>query len=323
MAHELEMQNGKAMMAYNKAEKPWHGLGFAVEGDLTPEQMMKAAHLDWTVDKVPCKIKIDGKNVGVGHDALVRSSDKKVFDVVTEDWNPVQNQVAFDFFDQYVKAGNMDMETAGALKGGQLVWALARIKDSFSLFKNKDRVESYMLFTNPHMYGMSTSVSFTAIRVVCANTLNLSLNNSKGDKIVRVSHRNEFDAEQVKETLGIAHEKLAQYKEMAEFLASRKAKKPDMMEYFKHLFPVVSNKEEGSKKEMSQGAKKCLEVLDTQPGAELGEGTWWQPYNAVTFHLDHNAGRSSDSRLTSAWYGPNRNLKVKALEQAVKMAEAV
>jgi hypothetical protein len=37
---------------------------------------------------------------------------------------------------------------------------------------------------------------------------------------------------------------------------------------------------------------------------------------------DHVMGRNADNRLTSSWYGGNRNLKSKALETAIEMAEA-
>jgi hypothetical protein len=43
-------------------------------------------------------------------------------------------------------------------------------------------------------------------------------------------------------------------------------------------------------------------------------------FNATTYYLDHVAGRSADTRLASAWYGSNRELKVKALEIAMEMA---
>jgi hypothetical protein len=45
------------MMAY-AGEVPWHGLGKEVPNDLTPEQMLKAAGLDWTVEKIPAFIKL-------------------------------------------------------------------------------------------------------------------------------------------------------------------------------------------------------------------------------------------------------------------------
>ena len=51
MSHELEMIDGKAQMAY-AGDVPWHGLGVKVSNDLTPQQMLEAAGLDWTVDPV-------------------------------------------------------------------------------------------------------------------------------------------------------------------------------------------------------------------------------------------------------------------------------
>ena len=35
-----------------------------------------------------------------------------------------KNETAFEFFSEYVMAGDMEMHTAGSLRGGQNVWAL-------------------------------------------------------------------------------------------------------------------------------------------------------------------------------------------------------
>ena len=117
MAHELEFVNGKAQMAY-AGDVPWHGLGVKVSNDLTPEQMLKAAGLDWTVDPVDLFAEVGGDRLPTGHRALVRSSDQKVIDVITNDWNPVQNSEAFEFFNDFVAHGDMSMVTAGSLKDG-------------------------------------------------------------------------------------------------------------------------------------------------------------------------------------------------------------
>ena len=42
MAHELEIVNGEAQMAY-VGQLPWHGLGTAVEDDLTPSEFQEVA----------------------------------------------------------------------------------------------------------------------------------------------------------------------------------------------------------------------------------------------------------------------------------------
>lgn len=314
MAHMVET------MAY-AGETPWHGLGVKVPSDLSPAQMLEKAGLDWTVQKIPAFANIDGQQTNVGWSALVRSSDKEVLSVVSNDWNPVQNHEAFDFFHEYCAAGDMEMDTAGSLRDGQIVWGLAKIKESFELFKG-DRVDSYLLFTNPHKFGQSIDVRFTPIRVVCNNTLTLSLS-QQVERVVKKSHRTEFDPAQVKEQLGIATHKLAKYKEMAQFLGSKRYTNETLTEYFNRVFPVLAyNKEKGpQRKQLSKSATRALEIVGTQPGAQYAEGSWWQAFNAVTFMTDHEIGRTADSRLTSAWFGPNKNLKVKALETAVEFAE--
>ena len=318
MAHELEFVNGQAQMAY-VGDTPWHGLGVKVPADLTPEQMLDVAGLNWSVEKIPAYARIGGDNIAIGQSALVRSVDNKILDVVSDDWNPVQNSEAFDFFNEFVAAGDMEMHTAGSLKGGQIVWGLAKVKESFELFKG-DQIDSYLLFSNFHKYGFSTDVRFTPIRVVCNNTLTLSLNSSV-ERMAKISHRKVFDPGNVKEMLGIATDKLAKYKEMAQFLGSKKAKDEDIVEYFTRIFPVTGSNEKKTK-EISKNAQIAIDILHTQPGAEYAEGTWWQPFNAVTYLTDHLAGRSADTRLTSSWYGSNKTLKTKALEVAVEMAEA-
>ncbi len=117
-------------IAYS-GETPWHGLGKAVPADLSPAQMLEAADLDWTVEKIPTFAKIDGKQIYTGKDALVRSSDNSILDVVSKDWNPLQNHDAFEFFNDFVVSGDMAMHTAGSLRDGQIVWALAKVKESF------------------------------------------------------------------------------------------------------------------------------------------------------------------------------------------------
>jgi phage/plasmid-like protein (TIGR03299 family) len=318
MAHMIEMVDGKAQMAY-AGDAPWHGLGVKVPSDLTPIQMLESAGLDWTVEKIPAFADINGSQVNIGRSALVRSMDSTILDVVSNDWNPVQNQEAFEFFNEFVAAGDMEMHTAGSLKEGQIVWGLAKVKESFELFKG-DQIDSYLLFSNFHKYGFSTDVRFTPIRVVCNNTLTLSLN-SKVERMAKISHRKIFDPSSVKDMLGIATDKLAQYKEMASFLGSKKAKEENIVEYFTRIFPV-SGSNENKKKEISKNAEIAFGILHTQPGAEYAEGSWWQPFNAVTYLTDHLAGRSADTRLTSAWYGHNKGVKTKALELAIEMAES-
>lgn len=322
MAHEIEIIDGVAQIAY-AGETPWHGLGTQVSNDLTPEQIMNKAGLNWSVEKKD--LFVEGTNVKVpGHQALIRSSDSKILDVVGDDWNPVQNEEAFQFFSEYVLAGDMEMNTAGSLKGGKNVWALAKVKESFTIL-GEDQVDSYLLFSNPHQYGKAIDVRFTPIRVVCNNTLTMSLNASSKNQ-VKLNHRSTFDADMVKQTLGIAHEKFAKYKEMAEFLASKKFSTESLIQYYNDVFPHTYNKDKSVKvtkaDDLTKTAKSAMAIIGTQPGAQFGEGTWWQAFNSVTFLTDHVMGRSDDTRMESAWFGINQARKVRAANKAVEYATA-
>lgn len=317
MAHNVET------MAY-AGNVPWHGLGVPVSNDLTPDQMMKKAGVDWTVSEQQAFIEFNGERMPTGQKALVRNTDGKILTNVGENWNPVQNEEAFDFFHEYVMAGDMEMHTAGSLKDGQIVWALAKIKDSFELFKG-DTVESYLLFSNPHQYGKSIDVRFTPIRVVCNNTLTFALD-SKSERQVKVGHRSVFNPGMVKEQLGIATDKMAKYQEIAAFLGSKRFTQESYIDYINEVFPRSSDKRvrDGmtTAESLSRNAKLCYDALETQPGANYAEGSWWQAFNSITYITDHVQGRSQENRLANSWFGYNQARKRDALQTAIKYAEA-
>lgn len=320
MAHEIEIIEGVANMAY-VGQVPWHGLGQSLEAGATPTEMMVAAGADWSVEKVDLRYMVNGDTFQSKQQALIRTTDGKELTTVGKNWNPVQNQQAFDFFQQFVDQGDMEMSTAGVLKDGQIVWAMAKVNDGFTIKTDKgdDRVESNLLFTNPHMFGKSLNVRFTPVRVVCANTLSIALG---GDNNVAYSqgHRTVFDKDAALKTLGIAKKKLDNYAEAANFLANKRYTEEDVVNYFDVIFPASA----AAKKKNRHSTKfnQAMGFMHNQPGAELGEGTFWQLANTVSYMADHEDGNKPDTRLESAWLGSGAKRKTKAIEVAVEMANA-
>jgi phage/plasmid-like protein (TIGR03299 family) len=322
MAHMIENLNGKDCHAY-VGQKPWHGLGIEVPADIQPLEILRVAGLDWRVEEVPSYIDWDGKKLPTGDKSLVRDIDGKILTSVSDNWRPCQNIEAFNFFQEFVDAGDMTMETAGSLNDGKLVWAMAKVKDTFELF-NGDEVESYLLFSNPHEYGKSINIRFVAERVVCANTMAIALS-EKAKTFARFSHRREFNPDLVKELLGMSHGYMEKYKETATFLGSKLYTPDSAKAFVMELFPVVqaaANKNDKPRKEISKTAKQILEtVLDDQPGLKFARGSYWQLFNAVTFYTNHLAGRTTDTRVNSLWYGSSANINIKALSLAAEYAK--
>lgn len=306
MSHEVET------MAY-AGEVPWHGLGVPVSNELSPDEMLVAAGLDWEVKKVPLYYGDDSKVKISTKQALIRASDNKLFDIVSPNWKPLQNVEAFSIFKEFVEEGQMQMHTAGSLKDGQIVWALAKITDTFEVSKD-DPIEPYILLVNPHKRGKAMVVESTAIRVVCWNTMTAALE-TESSRRVSINHNQHWDKDYILEMMGLAKNKFKEYSEAANFLAHSYYEKAQLLEYFTRVFPNT-----GSTKETSKNAQRAEEVIYEQPGASLSEGSWWQAFNAVTWMTDHELGRSADTRLTSAWFGQNKIRKEKALKLALEYA---
>lgn len=323
---------------------PWHGKGVEVTNDLTTDQMMAKAGLDWDVQKVQSYIKWNGQEIPTEDFQLVRSTDGQILSRVSKNWHVNQNKEAFDFFKDFVLEGDMEMHTAGSLDQGRMVWALAKIKNKeFTVANKKDIVAPYLLFSNPHEYGRCIDVRFTAICVVCWNTISFALN-GKEDLFIRLNHTKKFDPDLVKKTLKIANTKLEEYHTLSSFLAGKKYTPKNVVKYIKEVFPKIKHERSGEKaetfekwkerkikrekergreydEELSRPAKIALAILDEHPHAKIAKNTWWAAFNAVTFSVDHLLG-TDENRLAKAWYGSGRQKKLVALNRAIEYAKA-
>ena len=167
-------------MAY-AGEVPWHGLGTRVEPNMTGDEMVAAAGLDWTVEKSGMVIGSNHSLVVPSHYALVRdrAGTKDILGIAGADYKVSQNSEVVKFLDKFCKAGSMTMHTAGALDDGRRVWFLAELKKGFTL-PGGDEVEGFLLISHPHIWGEAMRIMFTTVRVVCQNTLRMALGQAGG-----------------------------------------------------------------------------------------------------------------------------------------------
>tara|TARA_R100000353_G_C6504326_1_gene194952 strand:+ start:218 stop:1216 length:999 start_codon:yes stop_codon:yes gene_type:complete len=330
MAHEVET------MAY-AGKVPWHGLGRKVSDNMSPEEMLVAAQLDWsvskrqayTVDKPNCWniINPTGEAQFVrceDHYYIVRDSDNKVLSHCKDSYVPFQNKEVMSFFQKFTKAGHMKMETAGSLKEGKDIWGLAKLTDSFKL-AGDDRVEGYLLLNNSHSVGKAMTIMFTPIRVVCNNTLTMALNN-EGSRF-RIPHLQMFDEEIMRtaeEALGISSIHMKNFEEQSLYLASKKAKQKDVDNFVAELFQPTLIGTDNMQQEFKNTAELVSRAIETSPGAGLrsAKGTWWGALNGVTYVMDHKKkSKAEGNALHSAWFGSGAVTKRKALNKALEYAK--
>jgi phage/plasmid-like protein (TIGR03299 family) len=308
-------------MAYTN-QVPWHGLGARVDKATSVADMIKKAGLDWRVERRPLMagVYVDkggelAPDFGLGSPkvivndfaALVRDKDNAVLDVVGSRYTPRQNADVFKFFKEFVEAGKATMETAGSLRGGRIVWGLANLKAGFKL-AGGDEVKGYLLVASFHQQGKANVYKFTAVRVVCANTLALALNSVGGFKDYHSSEFTEETTQRAKKALGIAREQLSEFEKNAKALKKLHIPPLDVVEIFGNEYQPNMDwgKRDLKVPDLVRAAgnaklKEVWRIYEHAPGADPGTG--WGVLNAVTYYIDHVASRSPDKRLTNAWFG--------------------
>ena len=300
---------------------PWHGLGEKVSELVTPDEMLKAAGLDWEVEQRPLMYADkDGNMVEAPRSALIRSTDDKLLTVTGKSWKPVQNSDMLNFFKRYVETGDATLETAGSLRGGKVVWALANLKTDF-LVGGNDKVDGYVLMTSYHEVGNATTIIPTTVRVVCANTMAMATRGAS--TAYKQSHTSEFDFNAAHETLSVARENIVKAGINANALKQMRFSESDAVRFLSTFFQPQEDSEAieelvNERDSWNTAFDQVMGSYYNAPGAD--QKTGWGVLNAVTHWADHRAGVNSESRLSNAWIGRNGKLKLDVEEALLKKA---
>lgn len=317
MAHLIET------MAYAN-EAPWHGLGNNIDADSSIEEWQRQAGLDWTVSKRPVffhqreqdnTFSVAAERHFKDKFVLARDTDNAPFSVVSDRYKPVQPKDVLEFFRDLISTHGMTIETAGSLKDGKRIWALAKTGDAHKVL-GADHVDSYLLLATSYDLTFSTLAQFTSVRVVCNNTLQQSLK----DYISRVSipHFRDFDAKSVHEQLGLGRAQWGAFTDALDAIAKIKVDSVKAKEVLDRVFKVP----EETITYIDPQVQKVLQLFQGKAiGADIAGQTGWGLVNAVTEYADHHKrARSQGNRLDNAWFGDAANIKNAVFHEALELA---
>lgn len=315
MAHNVDS------MAYY-GDPPWHGLGKKLDECANADQMIRAAGLDWQVEKCPLEgpyynLNADPSRFSLKRKARNENEQDVLLGLVGKDYVPLQNTDAFKFFDPIVGSKAAIFHTAGSLGVGEKVWVLAKLPGNIRVVGD-DIVDKYLLLSNNHSGKESVTIKFTPIRVVCQNTLNFALKD--GNQSVRVRHTGDLPKRlsDVPEMLGIINEAYKETEDLYRQFAKIRFGVVRFDHYLEGVFPRT-------KKQISENKRPerwdRVTSLFEKSNKEI-RGTLWAAYNAVTRDEDyrHSTERGPDRRLSRVWFGAGADLKYRAFRVAQEFA---
>ena len=319
MAHNIDS------MAF-VGETPWHGLGTDVQVNATSSEMIRAAGLDWAVDKEA----IEGARPGqVGARFMLKrrarnASEQDVpFGVVSKRYEPLQNADAFRFFDPFIKRGVASFETAGALGSGERVWVLAKMPGQIEIVPG-DEVSRYLLLSNSHDGRGSVTIKFTPIRVVCQNTLILAMKD--GEKAFSVRHSRTsmtLRLDEVSSMIGLFQAVFDDAARAFQRMVKTEMNSQRLDAYLEAVFPRTTEQRENGISDRWERIREAFESGSPTGHVAGARNTLWAAYNAITYEEDYRKPRvavAADSRLNRVWFGAGADRKLTALQKGMELA---
>ena len=310
-------------MAY-AGDKPWHGLGNKLTTLQPIDVWRRQAGMDWMIEESEVRYITGSQTVGAIHSfpeqkVLYRSDTKRPLAVVSKRFQVVQPEEVLEFYRDLTEYSGFELETAGVLKEGRKFWALARTGQSTTL-KGKDQVNGYLLLATACDGSLATTAQFTSVRVVCNNTLQIALGDNRG--AVKVPHRSEFNADAVKQQLGITVAPWNRFVAKMKDLVACPVDPDSVDGLLRRVLvypgqvgkaPVVNEQAVRSVRALYEGAGRGAQLASSR-------GTAWGLLNSVTEYVDHHRrARSDDHRREAAWFGQGAQFKQRAWDELVQL----
>ena len=305
-------------------ETPWHGLGKRLENVATSEEALKASGLDWEVVANPVYTKIDNTMIEIPDKySISRNTDHKIYNFVSGIYKIVQPRECFKFFDDVVGEKLAIYHTAGSLKGGAVIWILAKLPGEL-MVKNEE-IDKFLLLSTSYDSSRAHQMCYTPQRVVCWNTLKMADASASSKFYMKHTTNINLKLEQAKMTLGIANKFFQNWKLQADKLAGLMLPEPERPLLLKAAFLGDPTIEDAKVTPMAKIVMdKANELAFTGRGNDNPQiqGTAWQAYQGITQYVDYampHRDNSQENRLALSWMGYGNEIKDRAWDYLLKI----
>lgn len=315
VAHEIESRNGKSAMAYNSQRGlPWHGLGVALDGDATAEQMLVAADCNWTVEKYPVYVKrdtitLDGVTsqfVAVeGQYETMRSDDLKTLGVVGEVYEDFSNAQLLDFGQQILDQARevtglgARWDTMMSLRGGRVVVASLVIPNAFTVLGDDAHDLNLGVFTS-HDGSMALGADIGTTRRVCMNTHQMAVAGAKTSVKIRHTTTMEERTKSAAKALGLAFDYSTAYAGVAEQMAAVEMAMSEVDQFLAELLPITAKTKGGVQRGEEIRDQVKANILNSTTISDDLRFTRYGVFNSTTEYVQHLREVRVDSRVDRA-----------------------
>ena len=326
MSHYVSFNTmGDAELVLGSGEDAWHSFGTIFPQGVPLHKAMEIA-FPWTGEKEQLvRLSTGQKSEAWG---IYRSDSGVEIGTCSASYELIQPAEMFDFLSGFFEENLFYIESAGALKGGKVLFCQAKI-GTIDVLGSGDKHQTYLTFNNSFDGSIAAQVYMTLVREVCWNTVNMGLR-SKDSATVKFRHtknvHTKLSQEQSRLIMEGAQATDTNIRQALDKLATLKPTRKTYEAYLDSLFPQDTAQAKNAKAEVT-----ALFADNDNNFVPEFAGTAYAALNAVTRYVDHHAhvritknSATKDiqsQRFESSLLGAGATLKDKALERILVLTD--
>jgi phage/plasmid-like protein (TIGR03299 family) len=286
--------------------RAWWPLDAAVhaitlEGDLRGEEMLAAAHIDWSVEKrpvfFPTGVPLEAVRIP-GFVAVVRQSDDACLGLVSPSYHVFQNREMVQVTDAVLDEGGAHYHTAGSLYGGQLVWTLAKFDKTIHVKGDGSPIEDYLLALTGHDGRHQLTFVNTNLRVWCGNTASAALRGASNRIGLRHTPGMGARIGEIRSALDLHFRYADTLESFLNDLADRRMTLEEVRSFTEALIPQSPDVERSLRTE--QKRHLLVDVFEHSPNLQDLPLTGYRAYQATVEWADHALPYGDSRRFAGA-----------------------
>jgi phage/plasmid-like protein (TIGR03299 family) len=265
-------------------EATWTKVGTDVSQKTSVDEILKAAHLDYTVIKEPVYLH-DGILVP-SRIATLKKETREPIGLVSERYEIYQNADAFKFLEEIP---DIEFVRAGETYNG-MVYIIGKLP---SLTILNDTFTPYVIFQTSHNGWFSLRATICPLRIVCQNQFSMSFKNMENTISIRHSARIDSCIAEAQQLLKDTALYMQGFTNTAEELALLKITDNDrnkIIDAFFESTKAITDRQKAALDERKTGFNLCYKDDDNANFV----GTAWGLVNALTDYETHRPRKQTD-----------------------------
>lgn len=288
----------------------WGAIGKGVEECTSMEQVLAESGLDYEVTKesvywnVGDDRRFDHGFTDIPNRFITVNSKGKVYDVVSDKFEVVQNRDAFDFVNYMGE--ELSFEKAGETQNGT-IYVIGKLPQVNIL---GDIFTPHVIFRN----GFSGKVKITAaicpLRIVCQNQFNFAFKNASNAVTIRHVQNAEAKLQEAREVLRLNADYMAGINVMAEQFVAKKVSPKQLDTLIDWMFPIPAEDNVNAfKRNRLEVARAEFATAYNNDDNGNFRGTAWGVVNAYADFITHkqptgNSSTKEEGRFLNVTFRP-------------------